>query len=225
SYGEKAEYVCIFSFSIPTSLLHSASVCHVTTITPAAGDIKSCVWIPVSVQLDPSSSHPWLVVSADRLQVQEAARLQHSADSSQRFTGWSCVLGDRVITAGRHYWEVDVSHSGRWRLGVTSVSARRKQKVPMSPSTGYWILWQDSRLWACTEDPTELPGVAAPRLVGVYVDFDEGQVSFYNVDSRAHIYTFSHTFRHSLLPVFGCMDGDTVLKIIPAEVSVSAPLV
>ncbi|XP_029932462.1 E3 ubiquitin-protein ligase TRIM58-like [Myripristis murdjan] len=192
--------------------------------------IPNSVWqwiqsASVSVQLDPSSSHPWLVVSADRLQVQEAARLQHSADSSQRFTGWSCVLGDRVITAGRHYWEVDVSHSGRWRLGVTSVSARRKQKVPMSPSTGYWILWQDSRLWACTEDPTELPGVAAPRLVGVYVDFDEGQVSFYNVDSRAHIYTFSHTFRHSLLPVFGCMDGDTVLKIIPAEVSVSAPLV
>ncbi|XP_071370624.1 E3 ubiquitin-protein ligase TRIM39-like [Centroberyx affinis] len=179
----------------------------------------------VSVQLDPSTSHPWLVVSANRLQVQEAAGLQHTStirSTARRFDGWPCVLGDTAITGGRHYWEVEVSRNGCWRMGVMSLSAPRKQKPPMSPSTGYWVLWQGSSLWACTDKPTELPGAAVPRLVGVYVDVGEGQVSFYDVDNRVHIYTFSDTFQDSLVPVFGCLDGDTVLKIIPPEMSVTA---
>lgn len=61
-----------------------------------------------------------------------------------------------------------------------------------------------------------------PRLIGVYVDVGEGQVSFYDVDRRVHIYTFSDTFKHSLIPLFVCLCGDTVLKIIPADVSVTA---
>ncbi|XP_071756603.2 E3 ubiquitin-protein ligase TRIM39-like [Centroberyx gerrardi] len=192
--------------------------------------IPNSVWqwihsASVSVQLDPSTSHPWLVVSANRLQVQEAAGLQHSStirNTAQHFDGWPCVLGDTVITEGRHYWEVEVSQNGCWRMGVMSLSAPKKQKPPMSPSTGYWVLWQGSSLWACTNKPTELPGAVVPRLVGVYVDVGEGQVSFYDVDNRVHIYTFSDTFQDSLVPVFGCLDGDTVLKIIPSEMSVTA---
>ncbi|XP_068569743.1 E3 ubiquitin-protein ligase TRIM39-like [Cebidichthys violaceus] len=176
----------------------------------------------VSVQLDVSTSPSWLAVSSDRLQVQQAAvRSAASSNSSQRSDEWPCVLGDAIITAGRHYWEVEVSPVGGWRIGVMSESAPRKQMSPMSPGRGYWILWKGSScLWACTEVPTKLQRAAEPRLIGVYVDVGEGQVSFYDVDRRVHIYTFSDTFRRSLVPVFGYLHRDTVLTIIP-EMSVN----
>lgn len=144
-----------------------------------------------------------------------------SSNNSQRFSAWPCVLGDTIITAGRHYWEVEVSCKGSWRIGVMSESASRTQKSTMSPRAGYWVLWKSSSFWACTNKPTKLQRATVPRLIGVYVDVREGQVSFYDVDQRVHIYTFTDTFTHSLIPLFGCFDGDAVLKIIPAGKSVT----
>ncbi|KAK9524469.1 hypothetical protein VZT92_016862 [Zoarces viviparus] len=186
--------------------------------------IPNSVWqwiqsASVSVQLDISTSPSWLAVSSDRLQVQQAAvRSAAPSYSSQRSDDWPCVLGDAIITAGRHYWEVEVSPGGDWRIGVMSASAPRKQRLHMSPRGGYWTLWKSSScLWARTEEPTKLQRAAVPRLIGVYVDVAEGQVSFYDVDLRVHIYTFSDTFRRSLVPVFGYLDRDTVLRIIPEK--------
>ena len=177
----------------------------------------------MSVRLDASTSHPWLAVSSDCLQVQEAAvRSTTLPNNIQHFAEWPAVLGDAVITSGRHYWEVEVSPSGSWRVGVMSQYAQRQQKSTMSPRGGYWTLWKGSSLWACTNEPTKLQRAAVPRLIGVYVDVGEGQVSFYDVDRRVHIYTFSDTFKDSLSPLFVCLGGDTVLKIVPANMSVTA---
>ncbi|XP_022065537.1 nuclear factor 7, brain-like [Acanthochromis polyacanthus] len=170
----------------------------------------------VSVHLDATSKHSSLVVSPDRLQVQEAVLPTAPSHSSQRFAEWPTVLGDIMISAGRHYWEVEVSPSGNWRVGVMSELASTRQKS-MTPKEGYWVLWKGPSLWACTDKAIKLEKVALPRHIGVYVDVREGQVSFYDVERRVHIYTFSDTFRHSLIPLFGCLDGDTVLKIKPAE--------
>ncbi|XP_023141041.2 nuclear factor 7, brain-like [Amphiprion ocellaris] len=172
----------------------------------------------VPVQLDAISKHSSLVVSPDRLQVQEAVLPTAPSNSSQRFAEWPSVLGDIIISAGRHYWEVEVSPSGSWRVGVMSELASTRQKS-VTPKEGYWVLWKGPSLWACTDKAIRLEKVALPRHIGVYVDVEEGQVSFYDVERRVHIYTFSDTFRHSLIPLFGCLDGDTVLKIKPAEMS------
>uniref|UniRef100_A0A8C3A247 B30.2/SPRY domain-containing protein n=1 Tax=Cyclopterus lumpus TaxID=8103 RepID=A0A8C3A247_CYCLU len=174
----------------------------------------------MSVQLDASTSSSRLAVSSDRLQVRESA-VRSAAPSEEPLAEWPYVLGYAIITAGRHYWEVEVSTNGGWRIGVMSESAPWKRRSHMSPGRGYWTLWKSSScLWACTEEPTKLQRAAVPRLIGVYVDVGEGQVSFYDVDRRVHIYTFSDTFRCGVVPVFGHLDADTVLKIIPAEMSV-----
>lgn len=169
----------------------------------------------MSVQLDVGTSPSRLSVSSDRLQVQEA--LVRSALAS-REPEWPYVLGDVTIAAGRHYWEVEVSPKGGWRIGVMSESAPRGRRSPMSPERGYWALWRSSSgLWAGTEEPAKLHRAAAPRLLGVYVDVGEGQVSFYDVERSVHIYTFSDTFGRRLVPVFGHLDRDTVLRIRPAH--------
>ncbi|XP_034532658.1 E3 ubiquitin-protein ligase TRIM39-like isoform X1 [Notolabrus celidotus] len=195
--------------------------------------IPNSVWqwiqsAAVSVRFDISSCHPWLVVSPDRLQVHEEASCSPAPSNSSSLPKWPLVLGDTVITAGRHYWEVEVevevsvSPEGSWRIGVMSQSAPKKKNSTLSPKGGFWTLRKASSLWACTDTPTNLQMASVPQRVGVYVDMEEGQVSFYDVDQRVHVYTFSDTFKHGLIPVFGWLDGDTLLRIRPADLSVTA---
>ncbi|XP_052353521.1 butyrophilin subfamily 3 member A1-like [Oncorhynchus keta] len=185
--------------------------------------IPNSVWqwihsASTQVRLEPLTSHPWLAFSDDNLEVWEAPQRRDTINYPLRFDSWPCVLGCQAINTGRHYWGVEVSPTGSWRLGLTSVTAPRKGRFPMTPAKGYWTLWRSAQnnLWACCDDPlTKLPVSALPHLVGVYLDFEEGQVSFYDIENRSHIYTFTDTFKEKVVPVFGCLDGETKIRIVP----------
>lgn len=171
--------------------------------------------MPVDVHLDSSSRNPWLYVSEDKLKVYELheAPLQQW-DNLQQFDKQQFILGIKGFSTGRHYWEVKVPAKGKWRLGVAAASVQRKGRFYIASGTGYWTICnRPENLHACTDPRTKLPNSAALQVVGVYVDYEDGQVSFYNAESRFHIYTFTETFREVLFPVFACLEGNTVLQI------------
>ncbi|XP_042184107.1 butyrophilin subfamily 3 member A3-like isoform X2 [Oncorhynchus tshawytscha] len=179
---------------------------------------KQRAWRTAQVRLEPLTSHPWLAFSEDNLEVWEAPQRRDTINHPLHFDSWPCVLGCQAINTGRHYWGVEVSPTGSWRLGLTSLTAPRKGRFPMTPAKGYWTLWRSAQnnLWACCDDHlTKLPVSALPHLVGVYLDFEEGQVSFYDIENRSHIYTFTDTFKEKVVPVFGCLDGETKIRIVP----------
>ncbi|KPP69171.1 E3 ubiquitin-protein ligase TRIM39-like [Scleropages formosus] len=166
------------------------------------------------VSLDPKTNHPWLLLSDDRKRVQEALNETQVPFSTQRFDAWPCVLGWEGFSSGRHYWEVSLANNGYWRLGVTTASSKKQGRFAMTPGSGYWVLWRSTRqFYACTQPETALPVGLVPHKVGVYVDYEEGQISFYNVDKKSHIFTFSDTFREKLYPLFAPLDGRTLITI------------
>lgn len=189
--------------------------------------IPNSVWqwiqsAAVSVPFDVSTCHPWLNVSSDHLQLSEAEPSSSSPLQSQSDLKRPFVLGDTIISAGRHYWEVEVLSEGYWRFGVMSQSALKKKSPTLFPHGGFYTLLRASRFWACDDTPVNLQKASVPTRVGVYVDVEEGQVSFYDADRRVHIYTFSDTFKHSLIPVFGWLERGTQLKIRRADLLVDA---
>ncbi|XP_029104807.1 E3 ubiquitin-protein ligase TRIM39 [Scleropages formosus] len=181
--------------------------------------IPNSVWnwirrASAEVTLDPMTNHRWLLLSDDRKKVQEALSETEVPFSKQRFDSWPCVLGWEGFSCGRHYWEVTLANKGYWRLGVTTASSKRHGRFPMTPAAGYWTLWRSTRqFYACTQPETVLPVGLVPHKVGVYLDYEEGQISFYNVDTKTHIFTFSDTFRESLYPLFAPLDGRTLITV------------
>lgn len=146
--------------------------------------------------------------------MQEALSETEAEPNPQRFEGWPCVLGWEGFSCGHHYWEVEVANNGYWRLGVTTASSSRRGRPPMSPCMGFWVIWRSThQFYACTKPETPLTLTLVPRRVGVYLDVEEGQVSFYNAETHSHIYTFTAHFKEKLYPLFAPLDGRTLMTL------------
>ncbi|XP_068163773.1 E3 ubiquitin-protein ligase TRIM39 isoform X2 [Antennarius striatus] len=183
----------------------------------AESEIKKIQKYAVEVTLDPDSANPWLQLSQDRHQVRHLGAWQDLPDHPERFDTVVIVLGRDGFISGRYYWEVQVGEKDDWYLGVAKSSINRKGRISVSTTQGYWALamkkGQGYRV--STSPPMLLPLNPKPKRVGVYVDYEEGQVSFYDVRARTHIYTFKDKFREKIFPFFYlyCCDkaSDTIV--------------
>ncbi|XP_075769728.1 butyrophilin subfamily 1 member A1-like isoform X4 [Pelodiscus sinensis] len=157
----------------------------------------------VDVTLDPDTAHPELVLSEDRKSVRLGDTRQDLTYTPERFDYCPIVLGAEGFAGGRRYWEVEVGDKTQWYLGVCRESVSRKGQVTLSPGDGYWVMWlRDGEYKARTSPPTLLSVSARPSRVGVFLDYEAGEVSFYNVTDGSHLFTFTDTFSGTLRPFF-----------------------
>ncbi|XP_051782357.1 butyrophilin subfamily 1 member A1-like isoform X5 [Erpetoichthys calabaricus] len=156
------------------------------------------------VTFDPETAHPYLIVSEDGKEVRDTDTRQRVTDNPKRFDYCGIVLAREGFTSGRHYWEVEVGGKTEWDLGVARESVIRKGKITLSPYNGYWTVWlrNENEYAALIGHPLPLPLRVKLQTVGVFLDYDEGQVSFYNAQSRSHLYTFTDSFTEPLYPYF-----------------------
>ncbi|CAM5158253.1 unnamed protein product [Eretmochelys imbricata] len=153
--------------------------------------------------LDPDTAHPNLVLSEDRKRVRHGDRRQDLPDKPERFEKYPIVLGAEEFAGGRCYWEVGVGDKTEWALGVCRESVSRKGESFLSPWNGYWAVWlRDGGYKALTSPSTPLPVSVRPGRVGIFLDYEAGEVSFYNVTDGSHLFTFTDTFSGTLRPYF-----------------------
>ncbi|XP_058509517.1 E3 ubiquitin-protein ligase TRIM58-like [Solea solea] len=187
---------------------------------PVSGHKKARVYME-DVTLNPVTAYPFLILSEDRKQVKRGEKLQFYRNSPHRFDVWSCVSAKEGFNCGRHYWEVFVGENKDWKLGVVSESAQRKGLFDMSPSNGYYaIWWSGSQLRALTTPPlTKVKNPPKLRQVGVFLDADVGQVSFFNAKSGSEIYSFSNSteFTDRMFPLLGTGDKEVPLILMTTQ--------
>ncbi|XP_049337935.1 nuclear factor 7, brain-like isoform X2 [Astyanax mexicanus] len=168
-------------------------------------ELKRIQQYAVDVTLDPDTANPFLILSDDEKQVKLGDKQQNLPDNPERFDPCVCVLGKEGFSSGRFYYEVQVSGKTKWTLGVTRESSNRKGRIILSPENGYWTVWlRNETEYKALESPRVLLWLnQAPQKVGVFVDYEEGLVSFYDVEVRSHIYSFTgQSFTEKLYPYF-----------------------
>ncbi|XP_067303243.1 E3 ubiquitin-protein ligase TRIM39-like [Pseudorasbora parva] len=160
----------------------------------------------VDVTLDPDTANPRLILSDDGKQVSYGDIKQDVPENPKRFDSCVNILAKQGFSSGRFYYEVQVKGKTGWDLGVAKESINRKGNICLSPKNGFWsvILRNENHYEACESLPVSLSLKEKPEKVGVFVDYEEGLVSFYDVESRSLIYSFTgQTFTDKLYPYFG----------------------
>ncbi|XP_044856540.1 erythroid membrane-associated protein-like isoform X2 [Mauremys mutica] len=184
----------------------SAAPCGAHTAAGMSSYPTQCMELQLpglDVTLDPSTANPYLVLAEDRKRVTHRDERQDLPDNPERFDTMAVVLGTEGFPGGRHYWEVEVGEKNLWTLGVCREAVRRKGHIVYLSENGYWTIWQRAGQCEANTSPTTiLPVRGRLRRVGIFLDYEAGKVSFYNVADKSHLFTFTDTFSGVLRPYF-----------------------
>ncbi|XP_074251821.1 tripartite motif-containing protein 60-like [Saimiri boliviensis] len=170
----------------------------------------------VDVILDPETAHHKLIVSADKKTVRYGNTVQNLPSNPRRFYRLPAVVGSKGYSSGRQYWEVEVKDKPEWILGVCDDSLpRRRKRSPTLVQNGLWGIrrsGRDNYIVLGHEEINLLPKVA-PSKIGIFLDYEMSEVSFYNVNDSSVLYTFNDDFTGPLWPYFYTGMDSKPLKI------------
>ncbi|XP_056664058.1 E3 ubiquitin-protein ligase Midline-1 isoform X2 [Monodelphis domestica] len=155
-------------------------------------------------KLDPKSAHRKLKVSHDNLTVERDETSSKKSHTPERFTsqGSYGVAGNVFIDSGRHYWEVVISGSTWYAIGLAYKSAPKHEWIGKNSAS--WVLCRCNNNWVVRHNSKEIPIEPAPHLrrVGILLDYDNGSIAFYDALNSLHLYTFDITFAQPVCPTF-----------------------
>ncbi|XP_075947750.1 E3 ubiquitin-protein ligase TRIM21-like [Anarhichas minor] len=185
-------------------------------------ELKRIQKFAVDVTLDPDTANLKLILSADGKQVHTGKVQQLRPNNPERFSPTLCVLGTQSFSSENFYYEVQVKIKSGWDLGVARESINRKGQISLSPQDGYWtICLRNGNEYEALDDPSvSLSLKSQPQKVGVFVVYEEGLVSFYDVDAAALIYSFTGcSFKENLFPYFSPGPNPGVKNSAPLIIS------
>ncbi|KAL7402606.1 hypothetical protein ABVT39_017313 [Epinephelus coioides] len=158
--------------------------------------------------LDADTAHPKLQLSDNNKRVAYSETQQVYTEHEARFSSFPQVLASCLLGEGRWYWEVNVPvDEGRWKVGLCEGQIERKGQKDNSRlgfNSYSWCLASDRRKVEALHNKVAVPLDAdGLQRVGVFLDFEEGVLSFFNVTpggSLVLMHSFKHRFTDPLFP-------------------------
>ncbi|XP_064177046.1 E3 ubiquitin-protein ligase TRIM35-like [Anguilla rostrata] len=178
------------------------------------------------VTLDPNTAAPWLCLSEDLTSVRNTGFVLQRPDNPERFNPCVDVLGAEGFASGKHSWEVEVGDKPEWTIGVVRESINRKGAITCDPASGIFVVTLRAGDVYGAEGVTPLTLKKKPERVKVQLDFDTGEVSFFDSSDMSLIHTFYDLLPERLFPYFSpCVNinGSNcgAMQICPVKVSVT----
>ncbi|XP_075198104.1 E3 ubiquitin/ISG15 ligase TRIM25-like [Anomaloglossus baeobatrachus] len=165
---------------------------------------------PADILLDVNMAANNLLISDDLKTATWTLRAQNRPETAERFQSPQ-VMSRRGFTSGRHYWDVEISGSEVWRVGMCYPSIdRRGDQSHIGNNNKSWGLYGVcNNLYHLKHDSKVIP---LPHLISsdgirICLDYEAGQLSFYALcDPIRHLHTFTAAFSeplHAVLFVWG----------------------
>uniref|UniRef100_A0A8C4FGG6 RING-type E3 ubiquitin transferase n=1 Tax=Catagonus wagneri TaxID=51154 RepID=A0A8C4FGG6_9CETA len=179
------------------------------TVCRVPGQIEVLKSFQEDVVPDPATAYPYLLLYESRQRRYLSTPVDATGYGKDRFLAYPCVVGQETFSSGRHYWEVGMNLTGDalWALGVCRDSVSRRRRVPKSPENGFWVvqLCKGKRYAPVASPLMPITLTEPPSHVGVFLDFEAGEVSFYNVSDGSHLHTYSQPAFPGPLQPFFCL--------------------
>ncbi|KAM9831314.1 fibronectin type III and SPRY domain-containing protein 1 [Neosynchiropus ocellatus] len=131
--------------------------------------------------------------------------------SRDRFTAESyTVLADTSIDAGQQYWEVRFDKESKtFAAGVALRSLGRFDQLGKTGAS--WCIhlnnWLQQSLTAKHNNKARTLDCPIPCSVGVYCNYEEGVLSFFNGKTKQLLHTFRTKFQQPVIPAFMVWNG------------------
>uniref|UniRef100_A0A3Q4GQ22 B30.2/SPRY domain-containing protein n=1 Tax=Neolamprologus brichardi TaxID=32507 RepID=A0A3Q4GQ22_NEOBR len=148
------------------------------------------------VILDPNTANCCLYLSDDLTRDSK----QQLPDNPERYTKYHTLFGSEGFKSGKHSWEVEVGDHPTWIIGLVKESVDKNERF-VSPKDGFWCLTHESGEYTNGDGQTVTVKKSLQRI-RVQLDYDRGEVSFYDPEDMTHIYTHRDTFTEKLFPYF-----------------------
>ncbi|XP_026074824.1 tripartite motif-containing protein 35-like [Carassius auratus] len=209
---------------VPNTLIDVAE--HIASLKFRAWEKMQSLVEYIPVTLDPNTAYPCLSLSKSLTSVCNTGTMEGLPNNPERFDHFDFVLGSKGFTSGCHSWEVDVGQNNDWVIGVVKASVARKGKISGCPEGGFWtIALFDGKYTAMTSPHTPLDLKGHLERVRVKIDYDAGEVSFFDSVGVIPVYTFNDRFTEAMFPFFcpgANINGNNPgpLKICPVRVAV-----
>ncbi|XP_012808159.2 E3 ubiquitin-protein ligase TRIM7 [Xenopus tropicalis] len=127
------------------------------------------------------------------------------------------VLSTRSFPSGRHYWEVEGSESGSWKVGAAYPSIERGGiESWIGENNKSWCLYRQRNNYSARHysKVTNLPHVPSCSKIRISLDYEAGHLSFYELSEPIrHLHTFTASFTEPLHAAFWVWRHDAWVRI------------
>ncbi|XP_028310940.1 tripartite motif-containing protein 16-like [Gouania willdenowi] len=175
-----------------------------------------------SLTFDPVTTHNFLRLMEGNRKLTNTSPWQHSyPEHPDRFEYWRQAMSSESLYLGRHYIEAELSGEGA-HVGVTYKSIPRKEEHSTSCITGSafsWCIGRNSRGFSVFHAGAEtVLEVEEISRIGLYLNFDQGCVSFYSVsDDMRLLHSYTTDFTEPLYVTVWLSKKDNVVSLIHAQ--------
>ncbi|XP_073506229.1 E3 ubiquitin/ISG15 ligase TRIM25-like [Phyllobates terribilis] len=174
------------------------------TLCDVISGIRSGIYMegPADILLDVNTAHNYILISDDLKTATWTREKQKRPETAEKFQTYNQVMSRRGFTSGRHYWDVEISRSGWWRVGMCYPSIdRREDQSLIGDNDKSWSLRRYNNQDSVRYDSNviRLADKISSDRVRICLDYEAGQLSFYELcDPIRHLHTFTATFSEPL---------------------------
>ncbi|XP_073423474.1 E3 ubiquitin/ISG15 ligase TRIM25-like [Dendrobates tinctorius] len=190
-------------------------ISHIShTLSAMIRDINVTFYVqdPADILLDVNTAANNLLISDDLKTATWTLITQNRPETAERFL-YNQVMSGRRFTSGRHYWDVEISGSWEWSVGMCYPSIdRRGRHSYIGYNKKSWGLY-GGKVYTINQFSVKhdskvipIPHRISSDGVRICLDYEAGQLSFYELcDPIRHLHTFTAAFSeplHAVLYVY-----------------------
>ncbi|KAM3922890.1 E3 ubiquitin/ISG15 ligase TRIM25-like [Leptodactylus fuscus] len=153
------------------------------------------------IMLDINTAANNVAITEDLRSAMWSVMNQRRKEMPRRFQQYQ-VLSTQGRISGQHYWEVETSEEEYWMVGMAYPSTETKgDQSWIGNNKKSWCLcrWHDGYSIRHNSNDVQIFSSMSSNCFGIHVDYDSGQLSFYELrDPIRHLNTFHETFSEPL---------------------------